>query len=712
MVVKVHSVCTLESAPLKLTQAIAKALGITSDTADDLTALKSAIITSEIFKAKFKGKENPNETWFCFGKSNNYICALPDFKEQEHKVIIPSKLEHSVLKTNEDKLGILVQMAQYNIDEEIWLLWKDLLLPQIWDVCKEFGVSVKRERDTISKLQAKVTKAAKFVTKYGKTSIDKLEFKFKISDPYVCVDVALHNRTVKTPAVKENVLKGDKNIEDDENNMNNEKMEAESSSNSTQNDTMENSNTQNAPTCRKENKGDKEIEVEFKKLTGDQFVSLLDIFQLVANPEDAWDVHWTTLHYSKHFLKIFGACETEDMIVIFQKGVIVNVKSKDGSCCLKKSKCLYPCVECSKEVTDGIGTSGEGLQCNKCNRFFHNQCMANPVSKALYNALSKSPDYIQIFCQDCMNTRRMVEKISTDMETMKKEMTWAAKVSNGMAQNVEKAVDNIEKTTKTNNGLMKRLPTNITGHSTEEMRKMKEEKMDRTAVITKPDMKTTNSWEIRKEFNKHFPEIAIKAAIPTATGSVRLEFESKESRDGVISDWKDTMFGGNKGIKAPTVKPTVGLIKGVNTEESIEDIEEEIQASYPGTTVDFFKRDMKITGTIKLIFRDHESYNKAQNDGGIKICAIKYLMEQFVFKPRVIRCFKCQAYGHISKNCRAKQAICGKCCKVGHESQECEATLSNGPVCIHCKGSHFTGSKFCSEYKRVEDKIKSMSHGF
>ena len=104
-----------------------------------------------------------------------------------------------------------------------------------------------------------------------------------------------------------------------------------------------------------------------------------------------------------------------------------------------------------------------------------------------------------------MNTRRMVEKISTDMETMKKEVTWAAKVSNGMAQNVEKAVDNIEKTTKTNNGLMKRLPTNITGHSTEEMRKMKEEKMDRTAVITKPDMKTTNSWEIRKEFNKHFP---------------------------------------------------------------------------------------------------------------------------------------------------------------------------------------------------------------
>ena len=411
-------------------------------------------------------------------------------------------------------------------------------------------------------------------------------------------------------------------------------------------------------------------------------------------------------------MRHFGGCKAEDLIVILQNEVVVNVRNKDGSCSLKKAKCIYPCVECSKEVTDSPGASGEGLQCNKCNRFFHNQCMTNPVSKALFNALTKSPDYIQIFCQECMNTRRMVEKISTDMETVKKEMTWAARISDGMAQNVEKAVVNIEKNTKNNQGIMKRLPTNITGQSPEAMKKMKEERMDRTAVITKPEMKTNNSWELRKEFNKYFPETALKAAIPTATGSVRLEFDSKESRDEVISVWKDTMFGGNKGIKAPTLKPTVGIIKGVNINESIEDIVEEIQASYPDTTVDFFKRDMKITGTIKLIFRDHESFNKARNDGGITICGIKYLMEQFVFKPRVIRCFKCQAYGHISKNCRAKQSICGKCCKVGHESQDCEVTLTNGPVCIHCKGPHFTGSKFCSEFKRVEEKIKSMSHGF
>ena len=280
-----------------------------------------------------------------------------------------------------------------------------------------------------------------------------------------------------------------------------------------------------------------------------------------------------------------------------------------------------------------------------------------------------------------------------------------------MAQNVEKAVVSIEKSTKSNTGLLKRLPTGIVGQPTEAMKKARDEKMGRTAVIIKPEMKTNSSYDVRKEFNKYFPDTALKAAIPTVTGSVRLEFDSKTSRDGVVSKWKDTMFGGNKGIKLPSLKPTIGIIKGVNTNESTEDIIEDIQAVYPGTAVDFFKRNMMITGTIKLIFKNNESYMKAMNDGGITICGIKYLMDQFEFKPRVIRCFTCQAYGHISKNCRAKKSVCGTCCKIGHESKDCE-NKPNVPVCYHCKGSHFTGSKTCSEFKRVEDKIKSINYGF
>ena len=727
MVLKIYSVLTLDHAPLKYAKEIAEAFDVDNDEIEDLDTLKSEIITSVKFTTEFGEYSRPEESWFCFGKNGNFICTLSNVNEKDHKVIIPGKCEHPSLKNNKDKLIMLMQLSQYDINEEAKFIWNDLVLPQVWDICKDFGVSLNKEKDTLDRLKAKITKSAIFSKKFGKISMDKLEFKYHLNNPYLCRGTEVHNRIQKAHCTNSQDItdtvvsaEADKSQENgnntvDENNTKTANLQTVEYTGTNTNTGSDNTNpgSDNDMTYSASGKEDQDvIEIEYKKLTGDQYMELLDVFHLVADPNDGWDSHWNTLHFSKYFLKHFKGCTAEELVVIWKKDKIVNVKSRDESCSLKKVKCIYPCVECSREVTDNPGATGEGLQCNRCNRYFHNQCMTNPVGKTLYNALTKSPDYIQIFCQECMNSKKIVEKMSTDMEAMKKEMTWAKKVSNGLAQNVEKAVVSIEKSTKTSTGLMKRLPTGIGGQPTEAMKKAREEKMGRTAVIVKPEMKTNSSSDIRKEFNKYFPDTALKAAIPTATGSVRLEFDSKTSRDEIISSWKDTMFGGNKGIKSPSLKPSIGIIKEVNTSASIEDITEEIQAVYPGTTVDFFRRNMRITGTVKLIFKNNETYMKAINDGGIRICNIKYLMEQFVFKPRVIRCFTCQTYGHISKNCRAKQAICGKCCMVGHESKDCTNTSIKAAVCYHCKGPHSTGSKDCSEFKRIEDKIKSINYGF
>ena len=701
MVIKISSVCTLARASLKVTQNIADAFGISYDiNSEDFNALKHEITRSVKFAAKFGDSCKPEESWFCFGKSGNFVCTLPEFNEKDHKLNIQSKFEHPDVNKNSDKLCMLMQMSQYDLEEEAWFLWCDLVLPQVWNVCRKFDVNVKNDKGNIEKLMARVTKSAKFQNDFGTSSMDKLQFKFQLSNPYTCMEVAIKNRKQDTPesVVEESPVPETSNMSD----------KTHESENLHENN-MQMNGRPGTQTSKSDGKENSEKVVDFVNLSGEQFEALLDVFQLIANPHDSWDKQWNTLQYSKYFKKHFGDCRAEDLVVIIDQQTVVNVKSKDGIYSLKKVKCIYPCVECSKEVTDTPGASGDGLQCNKCNRFFHNQCMSNPVSKALYNALTKSPDYIQIFCQECMSSQKMVEKISTDMELMKKEMTWATKVSNGLVQNVEKAVVSMEKTTKTNKGFMNRVP--LAGQSPEAVKKMREEKMSRTAVIIKPEMKTNSSYDIRKEFNRHFPDTAIKAAIPTATGSVRLEFDSQTSRDEVMTGWKDSMFGGNKGLKTPSLKATMGVIKGVNTEESVDDITDDIQATYPGTTVDFFRRNMKITGTIKLIFKNNEVYTKAMEDGGIMIGGIKYLMEQFVFKPRVIRCFRCQSYGHIGKNCRAKEAICGKCCKVGHESRDCETPLTNKSRCFHCKEPHSTGSKDCSEYKRVEDKINSLNYG-
>ena len=383
---------------------------------------------------------------------------------------------------------------------------------------------------------------------------------------------------------------------------------------------------------------------------------------------------------------------------------------------MEKNKSIYPCTACSKEVTDKRDCTGEGLQCSICSRFFHNTCMAKPVSKGLYAALKDSPDYIQVLCPGCLNNSRSMDRLSEDVAAMKKNMkqvTYANTVSGELVGNVKKAVVSMEKSNKSSEGLLKILPKTLPRQSPETNKRIREEKMTRVLVVLKPSANVSTSHSIRKEFNTKFPDIALRAAISTPSGSVKLEFETNDIREDVAARWPQSLFGGNKGVKKPTPEPTVGIIKQVDVTDSTEDIIEDIQTASPGAEADFFRRNGSLTGTIKLIFTDHEAYKQVMEKGGIHICGGKYRMEQFISKPKVIRCFKCQAYGHISFFCRAKDSRCGKCCGEGHESKDCTAEIKK-PACYHCKGSHYTGSKICPEFQKVEEKISNnqFNHGF
>ena len=400
-----------------------------------------------------------------------------------------------------------------------------------------------------------------------------------------------------------------------------------------------------------------------------------------------------------------GGCEAKDILVVWKNNKLVNVKTADGRITLEGNKSIYPCTLCCKEVTDTTDRSGMGLQCNQCNRYFHNNCMNNPVTVELYNALTDSPEYIQIFCPDCMTSKESMEKISSDVDTIRKGITdvsYAAKINSGLVDNVKEAVVNMENTAKTHSGLMKLIPQRHSAESTALIQKNREEKLARTIIVLKPQQHVNNSSEIRKEFNRKFPDIALTLAVPTASGSVRLEFQNNNTRNEVAKEWGLDSFGGNSGVRSPTAQPTIGIIKKV--EENTEDITEAIQQRYPGTELDFFRRNGQLTGTVKVIFKAHSSYDRAMNDGGLKICGAKYNLEQYLSKPKVIRCYKCQNYGHIAPKCRAKESRCGICCQAGHQSNQCTSKPTN-PKCLHCKGDHFTGAKICKEYKLVEDKL-------
>jgi len=75
-----------------------------------------------------------------------------------------------------------------------------------------------------------------------------------------------------------------------------------------------------------------------------------------------------------------------------------------------------------------------------------------------------------------------------------------------------------------------------------------------------------------------------------------------------------------------------------------------------------------------------------------------------LYVPNPLRCYKCQKYGHGSRNCRGS-AICLKCGSHDHDGNDCNGVIK----CPNCSGGHMASSKECPVWvqeKRVQ-KIKA-----
>ena len=90
---------------------------------------------------------------------------------------------------------------------------------------------------------------------------------------------------------------------------------------------------------------------------------------------------------------------------------------------------------------------------------------------------------------------------------------------------------------------------------------------------------------------------------------------------------------------------------------------------------------------------------------GIKIDnKIKYIREYVNKEKLIIRCFKCNKFGHLSNSCKNNNSLCPRC---GSNKQNCKGNCPKQRLkCVNCLGNHSARWEECKKYK---EKMKEVT---
>lgn len=449
-------------------------------------------------------------------------------------------------------------------------------------------------------------------------------------------------------------------------------------------------------------------EVKLTNITSLQIDKALAKLQIVAPVEYDVEGKVGMLRFSKVFQRGLSDYEDDDIVAMFNsKGTFVDFKTTDGRfdglfCQSKSNKTMYPCRVCASEVTKNKDSSGFGLECSGCGMFFHNDCAPKQISLALFDALTGSPNYVKLLCPSCnlvygsadlklkrieRKVNTMVDNLSTISDTVDKVSKQKPSYSSAIGKSQAgptlvippKLINSLNKLTKT---------TQVDEDA---------ERLKRTRVVVRPeDTHIRTGRDIRREFNKNHKGVLIKNCRLTAGGNIMFEFSDEATATKVQSEWSNTYFGGNKCMKVPGEDNTIGMVKFVYDNFDEQEMKGDILKNYPDADCEFLKRkqDQRFMGMIKVDFKSRDRLLEVIDDN-ITICHQRYMVEEYRRKSRVIKCNKCQGWGHIHRYC-VKPARCGKCADK-HESNTC--TITSGFKCAHCGGDHKAGSSDCKTYK-------------
>jgi hypothetical protein len=225
-------------------------------------------------------------------------------------------------------------------------------------------------------------------------------------------------------------------------------------------------------------------------------------------------------------------------------------------------------------------------------------------------------------------------------------------------------------------------------------------------------MQTVNPCELKVRINK---------LRNIGRGGVIIECSTKEECEKIIRK-VDEKLKGKMDAKIPQKRRPKLIIKNIPGEVNDEDLLQTISKQNPNINEITLREEMKLIRTLKtrvgtkhaIIEVSPVLWNTFNNFNFLYILFSRCKVEEY---NHVIRCFKCQGYGHFARDCNLKD-MCVNCGEE-HKTKNCQTPDHNN--CVNCKRynervkaplsrtniKHKANDQCCPSYQRVNNIIKS-----
>jgi len=144
-----------------------------------------------------------------------------------------------------------------------------------------------------------------------------------------------------------------------------------------------------------------------------------------------------------------------------------------------------------------------------------------------------------------------------------------------------------------------------------------------------------------------------------------------------------------------------GVVYGIPTDVPEEEIAEELEIMKVERLYRLINGEKQPTLSVALFFK-HDQEIPSEVDFRYKV----YTVRSFI--PSPVRCYACQRFGHIAKNCRSSKLRCPKCTG-NHEFKDCGITARDSFKCGNCGGAHSAAHKGCPKFLEAKEVVKESA---